>query len=195
MARRRTRPSPSTVRKKALAGLAATTLAHAADYDASTGRYTGQRAESDPWMTSLMDSGRKFWASRGVQLPETIGLDIADDLSGDDTAEGERVMGRAWNSQMQGGARVALDADTVRGELRRARNPKVSTADRRASLKLVASALLHEMGHTGDVAHTEGDDGFMGANGANGVVPQETAKVIRRLVPRPKPRRPGRGAG
>jgi hypothetical protein len=187
----------STIRKKALAGMLAGTVAQGAAYDQATQRYTGQRASTDPWLGALMNSGRKFWASRNVQLPDQIALDVADDLRTDDSEHGV-VLGRAWSPQQQGEARVALDSELVERTLRTARSRRRSTRDRRAALKELSSVLLHEMGHTGGVAHVEGEQGFMGDGGAGDLVPQETAQAIRRLVkrrPGEKLARGGRGGG
>jgi hypothetical protein len=174
--------------------------ARAAAYDPVTRRYTGQRAANDPWLAKLMESGREFWASRGVQLPERIALDIADDLSGPDEPDGSVIQGRAWSPQDHGEARVALNAAQVRQALRTGRSRERTTRERREALKRLSGQLLHEMGHTGGVPHKEGDEGFMGAGGAGLLVPQETARVIRRLAPRRsvKIKRgpgPGRGSG
>jgi hypothetical protein len=156
--------------------------AKAAAFDPATGKYTGQRAANDPWLAAIMDSGRAFWASRGVTIPDRIQLDVADDLraTGDD---GFKPMGRGWQD---GTGRIALDAEMVGQALARARSRRRPTAMRRVALKELASTLLHEMGHTGGLPHLE-NEGFMSARGGVAVVPQETARVIRRLVPR----RPG----
>ncbi len=187
----------SKLRKKALAGMLAGTVAHSAGYDPATQRYTGQRAMNDPWLAKIMGSGQEFWASRGVQLPKQIALDVADDLRGDDTVDGGLVAGRAWSEKDYGQARVALDAGMVRQTLKTARDKRRTTRDRREALQRLASTMLHEMGHAGNVEHREGEDaGFMGPNGGGTLVPQETARVIRRLLPRQKQKiRPGRGIG
>jgi hypothetical protein len=169
-----------------------TLRAKAAAYDPASDRYTGQRAASDPWLSALMDSGRAFWKSRGVTIPDRIQLDVADDLRAGDTGlTGERPLGRAWQD---GSGRVALDAASVGQALRRARSRRRPTAARRQALKEVAATLLHEMGHTGGLPHVE-DEGFMGLSSGQGLVPQETARVIRRLVPRRPGEKPGGIAG
>jgi hypothetical protein len=175
MARRRTRPSPASVRKQALAQMAA--------YDPATNTYTGQRAANDPWLNAIMDSGRDFWASRNVALPERIRLEVADDLRENDQ--------EAWMPAGRGGpdgpgeGTVILDSNMLGQALARARSRRRPTAQRRVALQEIASTLLHEMGHTGQLQHTD-DDGFMSARGGSGVVPQETMRTIRRLIPRRK---------
>jgi hypothetical protein len=163
--------------------------ARLATFDPATGRYTGQRAANDPWLDALMQSGRAFWATRNVQLPEQIALDVSEDLSGPDTdGTPGRVVARGWSVKDNGEARIALDAGFVDRQLRRARSQRRATGERRAALRELASKLIHEQGHVGDVAHTEGDEaGFMGAYGAGDLVPQEVARTVRRLVKR----RPG----
>jgi hypothetical protein len=170
-----------------------TLKAKVAAYDPATSRYTGQRSANDPWLTTIMDSGRQFWASRGVTLPDQIALDVADDLR-DSDADSFDVGGRAWNPQEHGQARVALDAKIVGQALAAARSRRRPTRERRTALKELAAILLHEMGHTGGVDHVEGDEpGFMGPKRQGDLVPQETARVIRRLVKRRPGERPARG--
>jgi hypothetical protein len=159
-----------------------TLKAKAAAFDPATGLYTGQRPANDPWLSAIMESGRSFWASRGVTIPDQIQLDVADDLRQSDS-EDYRPEGRGWQD---GTGRIALDARMVRQSLARARSQRRPTAKRRVALRELASTLLHEMGHTGGLPHVE-DEGFMGARSGAGVVPEETARVIRRLVKR----RPG----
>ena len=170
--------------------------ARLADYDPATDRYTGQRSLNDPWLRDLLRVGRDFWASRGVQVPERIALDVSDDLSGPDTvgqaAVMGRVMGRAWPAG-DGEGRIALDANLVTGSLRRAQSRRRSTADRRAALRELASTLIHEQGHVGGVQHVEGDEaGFMGTTGGADVVPDEIASEVRRLIKRRKGERVSR---
>jgi hypothetical protein len=162
--------------------------AKAAAFDPATGKYTGQRQANDPWLAALMDSGRAFWASRGVQLPEQIHLDVADDLRQSD-ADFQKPVGRGWRD---GSGRIALDAEMVGQSLARARSRRRPTAQRRVALKELAATLLHEMGHTGGLPHVE-DEGFMGARSGAGLVPQETARLIRRLVPRRPGEKPSGG--
>lgn len=171
-------------------------LARTAGYDPTTGRYTNQRPVSDPWLNELAKLGRSFWASRGVNLPENTGLYVSDDLGGPDT-EGlpGKVIGRGRTQQSDpnGEAWVAMDADFVAGHLRRARNRKQATSVRRSALKELAAKMLHEQGHVGGVEHTEGDEaGMMGAFGAGDIVPQEIASEVRRLIKRRQGERPGK---
>lgn len=163
--------------------------ARLAAYDPATGRYTGQRPFDDPWMRELMGAGRKFWASRGVTIPERVALDISDDLRGPDT-EGSpgRPIARGWNMEDHGEARIAFDARFLENRLKRARNRDRDIQVRRAALRELASKLLHEQGHVGGIDHVEGDEaGMMSAYGSGDLVPQEVARTVRRLVKR----RPG----
>jgi hypothetical protein len=149
----------------------------------------GQRPASDPWLAALMESGREFWASRGVQLPENVPLDLADDLRLQDS-DTFHPDGRGWSRAVDGQDRVALRSGYVAERLSAARKRQAPTRARRSALKEVAALLLHEMGHVGglhtDGTHQEPGQGFMALN-AGQHVPQETARVIRRLVRR----RPG----
>jgi hypothetical protein len=158
-----------------------TLKAKAAAFDPTTGTFTGQRAANDPWLDAIVASGRQFWASRGVTLPERITVDVADDLRESDQDDWAPEA-RGWQD---GSGRIALDARMTRRTLAQARSRR-PTAKRRAALKVLAATLLHEMGHTGGLPHLD-NEGFMSARGGVAVVPQETARVIRRLVPR----RPG----
>jgi hypothetical protein len=159
-----------------------TLKAKAAAFDPATGLYTGQRPANDPWLSAIMESGRSFWASRGVTIPDQIQVDVADDLRESDQDDWAPEA-RGWQD---GSGRIALDARMTRRTLAQARSRR-PTAKRRAALKVLAATLLHEMGgHTGGLPHVE-DEGFMGARSGAGVVPEETARVIRRLVKR----RPG----
>lgn len=152
-----------------------------------SGQYTGQRPTDEPWLQDLLRAGRGFWATRGVQVPERIALDISDDLR--NTDDDPFVSGRGWDPSKYGEARIALDSGLVSRQLARARSQRRSTAERRDALKLLASTLLHEQGHVGGVTHS-GDGGFMGAYGPEEMphgaqpIPQEVAREIRRLVPR-----------
>jgi hypothetical protein len=154
-------------------------------------QFTGQRPANDPLLNALVKAGRQFWATRNVQLPEQIAVDVADDLR--EGNEHGVVQGRAWNPAVQGDARIALDSELVGGSLRLARSRR-PTVQRRTALKELAGVVLHEMGHVGGVDHAGEDrQGFRGAGGGGDLVPQEVARLIRRLVPRRRGERPSRG--
>ncbi len=192
-------PNPSQAKLKPRKKLAATkpvAVAKSAEYFANNppaSQFTGQRpAPNNPILGRIMDEGRRFWSTRGVQLPENISLDVADDLRED--PNGEPVLGRGWDTN-QGGPRIAVDNSWLEGLLDIANNKRIATIQRRAALKRIASSLLHEQGHVGAVPHIEGE-GFMRDGGAGDLVPQEMASLVRKLIrPSKKYRQGKRGLG
>jgi hypothetical protein len=158
----------------------------------ASSQFTGQRPANDPLLNALVKAGRSFWATRNVQLPEQIGVDVADDLR--DGNEHGVVQGRAWDPAVHGDARIALDSELVGHSLARARSRRQPTVQRRTALKELAGVVLHELGHVGGVDHPgEEHHGFMGEQGGGDLVPQEVARVIRRRGERPS--RGGYGGG
>lgn len=146
-------------------------------------QYPGQRRANDPWLAALRDVGYEFWRKRGVAVPPTLEVDVADDLEIDDAAPAG-VLARGWFPDADPSGRIALRGYDAGVDLRRARSGRRSVGERRAALEHLATLMFHEMGHAGGVQHTP--TGLMDPTAD--AVPWEAKQLIRRLIPKPKPK-------
>jgi hypothetical protein len=111
-----------------------------------------ERPLCDPWVDQMRAAAIRFWAARGVTVPE-FAIDQADDLirtEGDDQHGG---LGRAPYPDDPNG-RIILNSRSVRIPLNRARSQRRPVKEKRFNFSLLATFVFHEAGHVGGLAHT-----------------------------------------
>lgn len=134
------------------------------------GRYPNTRAWNDAQAQDELALARGFWAARGVELPATIRLFVADDLD----APGERFV------IARGGSEAIIFAAPY---LARVRDYHERRDDQIMDLEDEAIAMTHEVGHVAQrlkfsrdhlpyAMHTSG--GIMSPYGGSG-----TPRIIR----------------
>lgn len=144
-------------------------------------RYTGQRLANDPWLDALRDAALEFWRRRNVEIPVVPDIYVASDLSGPETPEGDTMVGRGWDPNVDGEGIVALYDDMVGRGLARARDEERRLRARRRALWNTAGVLLHEIGHVGGLDHDRIDP--WGHGGTKRTTPRIMRAAIRDLIP------------
>lgn len=151
-------------------------------------QFPNQRQVQDPWVLGLRDAGVEFWRRRGVNVPASTVVDVADSL---DVGDGAPAGGRGFARSVDPGGRLVLDGRNTGTELAWARSRRLPTRDRRRALGRLAAIVFHELGHVGGIAgHSQG--GLMSPQ--QRPTPYDAQRLISQWIPRTAvPRRRGRG--
>jgi hypothetical protein len=116
--------------------------------------YPGERdAMSNPLVRQTVQIGLDFWQARGVQPCAAPNVMLADSLADTDVDAGVEPAGRADTP----GCNVWLNVEIVSN----AQDLLVGGSE---TLNL-CTTVVHELGHSAGLAHTEDGSGVMGAQG------------------------------
>ncbi len=186
---------PGTVkmpRSTKTATIAAAALAQIAAFNpaAPPGQsYPGQRPINDPWISEMALAATKFWRARNVTVPDSIKIDVANNLRTNDAdVDDAAARGFLPDPARPGEHRLVLNGRRLGQDLGKARSTQRAVRARRAVLEQVAATIFHEVGHVSGLQH--GNDGGVMDTAQ---VPWEARKLARRLIPRsPRPARDAR---